>query len=56
MAMDNSWQAYRSLTRDRTVADRKVNRVLVRRILGYAGKYRMYIVFFLITLVLGIGS
>ncbi len=52
MAMDNSWQAYRSLTRDRSVSDRKVNRALVRRILGYASKYRTLIVFFLITLVL----
>ena len=52
MALDNSWQAYRSLTRDRSVSDRKVNRALVRRILGYAAKYRTLIVFFLITLVL----
>jgi ATP-binding cassette subfamily B protein len=51
MAMENSWQAYRSLTRDRSVSDRKVNRALVRRILGYAGKYRMLIILFLITLV-----
>ncbi len=52
MSVDNSWQAYRSLTRDRSVSDRKVNRVLVRRIFGYAGKYRTLIIFFLITLVL----
>ena len=52
MALDNSWQAYRSLTRDRSVSDRKVNRALVRRILGYAAKYRTLIAFFLITLVL----
>ncbi len=51
MSHDNSWMAYRSLTRDRSVSDRKVNRVLVRRILGYAGKYRTLIIFFLITLV-----
>jgi ATP-binding cassette subfamily B protein len=50
--MENSWQAYRSLTRDRSVSHKKVSGALVRRILGYAGKYRMYIVFFLITLVL----
>ena len=30
---------------------RKVNRVLVRRILGYAGKYRSLITIYLITLV-----
>ena len=52
MAMENSWQAYRSLTRDRSVADRSVNRALVRRILGYASKYRGIIVLYLITLVL----
>ncbi len=52
MAMDSGWMAYRSLTRDRSVSDRKVNRALVRRILGYASAYRSLIVFFLITLVL----
>jgi ATP-binding cassette, subfamily B, bacterial len=52
MSMDNSWHAYRSLTRDRSVSDRKINRVLVRRILGYAGRYRRLIVLYLITLVL----
>jgi len=51
MAMENSWQAYRSLTRDRSVADRSVNRALVRRILGYAAKYRTIIILYLITLV-----
>ena len=51
MAMENSWQAYRSLTRDRSVAGRSVNRALVRRILGYAAKYRGIIVLYLITLV-----
>ena len=52
MSIDNSWQMYRSMTRDRSVASNKVNRVLVRRILGYARKYRGLIVWFLITLVL----
>lgn len=52
MGMDNSWMAYRALTRDRSVADRKVSRALVRRILGYAAKYRRIIVLYLITLVL----
>ena len=49
--MSEHWQAYRSLTRDRSVGRRKVNRALVRRILGYAGKYRSLIVIYLITLV-----
>ena len=51
MSHDSGWMAYRSLTRDPSVSDRKVNRALVRRIFGYAGKYRMLIIFFLITLV-----
>ncbi len=50
--MENSWQAYRSLTRDRSVKGKKVNRALVRRILGYARNYRTLITLFLITLVL----
>ncbi|MBK9740190.1 MAG: ABC transporter ATP-binding protein [Actinobacteria bacterium] len=50
--MDNSWHAYRSLTRDRSVSSKKVNRALVRRIIGYARNYRSLIVYFLITLVL----
>lgn len=49
--MSDNWQAYRSLTRDPAVGRRKVNRALVRRILGYAGKYRSLIVIYLITLV-----
>ena len=49
--MSEHWQAYRSLTRDPAVGRRKVNRALVRRILGYAGKYRSLIVIYLITLV-----
>lgn len=52
MSFDGSWHMYRSMTRDRSVSSRKVNRVLVRRILGYAQKYRSLIVVFLITLVL----
>jgi ATP-binding cassette subfamily B protein len=51
MADHNNWQTYRSMTRDRSVSSEKVNRALVRRILGYARKYRTLIIFFLITLV-----
>jgi len=40
------------MTRDRSVTDKKINRALVRRIFGYARKYRGIIVLFLITLVL----
>lgn len=49
--MSDNWQAYRSLTRDPSVGQRKVNRALVRRIFGYAAKYRSLIVIYLITLV-----
>ncbi len=52
MSMDSSWMMYRSMTRDRSVAGRKINRALVRRIFGYAAAYRGLIVVFLITLVL----
>jgi ATP-binding cassette subfamily B protein len=43
--------AYRALTRDRSVAQRSVNRALVRRVLGYAGAYRGLIIAYLVTLV-----
>ncbi|HAN71140.1 MAG TPA: ABC transporter [Actinobacteria bacterium] len=49
--MENAWMTYRSMTRDRSVTDRRINRALVRRILGYAGKYRGIITLFLVTLV-----
>ncbi len=51
MADHNTWQTYRSMTRDRSVSSKTVNRALVRRIFGYARKYRTLIIFFLITLV-----
>ena len=51
MSFDSSWHAYRSLTRDRSVADKRVTRALVRRIMGYARPYRTLIWIFLITLV-----
>lgn len=43
---------YRAMTRDRSVAEHRIDRALIRRILGYAGRYRGIIVMFLITLVL----
>lgn len=52
MSMENVWFTYQSMTRDRNVSTRQLNRVLVRRILGYASRYRGIIVLFLITLVL----
>ena len=51
MSMEGMWMIYRSATRERTF-DRRVSRVLVRRILGYARPYRRLIVLFLVTLVL----
>ncbi len=52
MSMEHVWFTYQSMTRDRNVSTRELNRVLVRRILGYASRYRGIIVLFLITLVL----
>ena len=51
MSGDHTWMAYRALTRDRSVAQRSVNRALVRRVLGYAGAYRGLIAAYLVTLV-----
>lgn len=50
--MEHVWFTYQSMTRDRNVSTRQLNRVLVRRILGYASRYRGIIILFLITLVL----
>lgn len=52
MSMEHVWFTYQSMTRDRNVSTRELNRVLVRRILGYASRYRGIIILFLITLVL----
>lgn len=52
MSMEHVWFTYQSMTRDRNVSTRQLNRVLVRRILGYASRYRGTIILFLITLVL----
>ena len=49
--MDGMWSIYRSATRDRSVSQRKVNRALVRRVMGYARPYRPIIIAFIITLV-----
>lgn len=51
MSMQTVWQTYQSMTRDRSVTDRRVTRDTVRRILSYAGPYRVIITIFLITLV-----
>ncbi|MDA2986814.1 MAG: ABC transporter ATP-binding protein, partial [Actinomycetota bacterium] len=40
---------YRSMTRDRSVAGNRIDRALVRRIFGYAGRYRGIIAFYLVT-------
>ena len=49
--MQTAWQMYQSMTRDRSVADRKIAPGTVRRILRYAGPYRLIIGIFLATLV-----
>ncbi len=45
------WQTYRSFTRDRSVADRRITKGTVSRIFGFARPYRREIIWFLVTLV-----
>ena len=52
MSMEHAWLTYRSMTRDRNITTRQLNRALVRRILGYASRYKPIIILYLITLVL----
>jgi len=52
MSMHTVWQTYQSMTRDRSVAGKKVTRSTVRRILSYARPYRVIIAIFLGTLIL----
>jgi len=51
MSMQTVWQTYQSMTRDRSVQDKKVTRSTVLRILGYARPYRVIVAIFLLTLV-----
>ena len=51
MTMQTVWQTYQSMTRDRSVTNKKVARSTVRRIFRYARPYRVIIAIFLITLV-----
>jgi len=51
MSMQSVWQTYQSMTRDRSITGTRVSRGTVRRILTYAGPYRVIIIIFLITLV-----
>jgi ATP-binding cassette subfamily B protein len=51
MSMQSVWQTYQSMTRDRSVAQQRVTRGTVRRILSYAKPYQVIIIIFLITLV-----
>ena len=52
MSTANPHQVLRSYRRDDSVVDRKVNTSTVRRILGYARPYRLYVVGLIISLVL----
>ena len=47
----HGWQAMRSLSRDASVADRRLAPGTTRRVLGYAGPYRAQIVIFLALVV-----
>ena len=49
--MQTAWQMYQSMTRDRSVADKRIAPGTVRRILRYANPYRLIIGIFLATLV-----
>jgi ABC-type multidrug transport system, ATPase and permease components len=51
MSMQTVWQTYQSMTRDRSVQNKKVSRSTVRRILAYARPYRAIVAIFLLTLV-----
>ena len=51
MSGEHAWLAYRAMTRDRSVAERRVGRAVMRRILQYARPYRPLVIVFLITLV-----
>jgi len=52
MSMEGAWHAYRALTRDRSVTDRRISRALVMRIIRYGRPYRALVILFLITLVI----
>ena len=52
MSTANPHQVLRSYRRDDSVVDRKVNASTVRRILGYARPYRLYVVGLIISLVI----
>ena len=53
MSNHNIWLTYQSFTRDRSVKNERVTKILVRRILTYATPYKTIIGFFLATLVAG---
>ncbi len=52
MSTANPHQVLRSYRRDDSVVDRKVNAATVKRILGYARPYRLYVIGLIISLVL----
>lgn len=52
MTMEGAWHAYRALTRDRSVTDKRISRALVMRIIRYGRPYRTLVILFLITLVI----
>jgi len=48
----NGWQMMRSLTRDSSVAQRKLAPGTARRVVGYASPYRRQIIAFLVLVVI----
>jgi ATP-binding cassette subfamily B protein len=51
MGMQGNWMMYRSLTNDRSVKNQKLAEGTVRRVVGYATKYRPVIALFVVALV-----
>ena len=55
MSMHQGWGMMRSLTRDSSVAQRKLAPGTARRVIGYARPYKSLIVLFLVLVVLDAG-
>ena len=45
---DGAWDAFMSYRKDQSVKDRRVDRAVIRRIIGFANPFRRMIVFFLV--------
>lgn len=50
---DGAWDAFMSYRKDQSVKDRRADRAVIRRIIGFANPFRRMIVFFLVLVVAG---